>query len=108
MDTNAFPKVCTRQGVNRRPQAMGKHPLSRPNFKRPMDRPPLFRRLPDGGTARRRTRAGRFGLAVLAWQRQDAWKARAVESVNAQLQGELQVEAIACPGGTGFQTSAST
>ena len=82
---------------------MAKHPLSRPNFKRPMDRPLLFRRLPRWVALL----AGipvlaALGLAGLAWQRGDVWKARAVEAVNAQLQGELQVEAIALSWWHGF------
>ena len=82
---------------------MGKHPLSLPNFKRPMDRPPLFRRLPRWVALLAGVPVlAALGLAVLAWQRQDAWKARAVESVNAQLQGELQVEAIALSWWHGF------
>ena len=68
-----FSKVCARQGVNRRPQAMAKHPLSRPNFKRPMDRPLLFRRLPRWVALLAGVPVlAALGLAGLAWQRQDA------------------------------------
>ena len=34
-------------------------------------------------------------LAALAWVRGDAWKARALDTVNAQLEGDLLVDDIA-------------
>ena len=33
-------------------------------------------------------------LAALAWARGDAWKARAVDAVNAQLEGDLLLDDI--------------
>ena len=41
-------------------------------------------------------------LAALAWVRGDAWKARAVDTVNAQLEGDLLVDDIALSWWNGF------
>ena len=41
-------------------------------------------------------------LAALAWARGDAWKARAVDAVNAQLEGDLLVDDITLSWWNGF------
>ena len=46
-----------------------------------------------------------LGAAPLAWVRGDAWKARALDTVNAQLEGDLLVDDIALSWWNGFPTS---
>ena len=43
-----------------------------------------------------------LGLAVLAWQRGDVWKARALEAINRELAGELEVTEMTLSWWNGF------